>query len=555
MKISTTARTLVSQHSLANFLTQAAPALTIAVALAIFFKNAWVSDDAYITFRIVEQLFAGNGPNWNPHERAMVYTSPAWYWLLCAGRLITTDLYIVSTAVSLILWATTLAVINQTLKGWLPFALAVLLMVSSNGFYDFTTSGLENPMAYSAVAIYGMFYIRRLDGKNDAVPLLLTMGAAVLVRHDIVTLLLTPTVYAVWQDRHNRTTRSWATWTATALAPIAAWTAFSLLYYGFPFPNTMYAKTNIDLPRHAIILQHGLDYWLTNLQRDITTPLTIFLAMGAAMIAPATVRKPALALAAGIVANCAYVTYIGGDFMIGRFLATAFLASIFALYLCTSNDGTRQANPKLWYGRLSAVLLALMAINLYAHTPMNSPTDHTTEEAPVGAVDERGWYFPAMSLKQYARKSEWENVHPPTSGAQLGTEISQSNLDNIAHLVRDMGMTGYYAGTDRVVFDYYGLASPMIARTNGHPNSRIGHYHRAIPNDIMAAHELGPDIIKDPAIRNYYRKMSLVTQSPNLLAPERLREILLLNTVHRKLHLAYADSRTGKEAQPAHVRE
>ena len=49
------------------------------VAIGIFVKNAWVAEDAYIVFRSVEQLFAGNGPVWNPHERVQAFTSPLWF--------------------------------------------------------------------------------------------------------------------------------------------------------------------------------------------------------------------------------------------------------------------------------------------------------------------------------------------------------------------------------------------------------------------------------------------------------------------------------------------
>ena len=44
-------------------------ALGLLCFLLVFFKNAWVADDAYIAFRSVEQLFAGHGPRWNMDER------------------------------------------------------------------------------------------------------------------------------------------------------------------------------------------------------------------------------------------------------------------------------------------------------------------------------------------------------------------------------------------------------------------------------------------------------------------------------------------------------
>ena len=41
----------------------------------VFLKNAWVCEDAFINFRSLDQLFAGNGPNWNGDVRAQVYTN------------------------------------------------------------------------------------------------------------------------------------------------------------------------------------------------------------------------------------------------------------------------------------------------------------------------------------------------------------------------------------------------------------------------------------------------------------------------------------------------
>ena len=62
--------------------------------LAVFLKNAWACDDAYITFRSIEQLFAGNGPRWNPHERVQVFTSPLWFGVLAAFRISSSDVFL-----------------------------------------------------------------------------------------------------------------------------------------------------------------------------------------------------------------------------------------------------------------------------------------------------------------------------------------------------------------------------------------------------------------------------------------------------------------------------
>ena len=50
--------------------------LGVTIFSYVFAQNAWISEDAYITLRSVEQLMAGNGPRWNPHERVQVFTHP-----------------------------------------------------------------------------------------------------------------------------------------------------------------------------------------------------------------------------------------------------------------------------------------------------------------------------------------------------------------------------------------------------------------------------------------------------------------------------------------------
>src|SRR6266540_4786267 len=48
----------------------------------IILQNAWISDDAYITFRVIENFIAGYGPNFNIGERVQVFTHPLWMVLL-----------------------------------------------------------------------------------------------------------------------------------------------------------------------------------------------------------------------------------------------------------------------------------------------------------------------------------------------------------------------------------------------------------------------------------------------------------------------------------------
>ena len=42
----------------------------------IFFRNAWITEDAFINFRVIENFLSGEGPVWNIGERVQVFTSP-----------------------------------------------------------------------------------------------------------------------------------------------------------------------------------------------------------------------------------------------------------------------------------------------------------------------------------------------------------------------------------------------------------------------------------------------------------------------------------------------
>ncbi len=45
-------------------------------------RTAWVSDDALITARVMENFVHGYGPVFNVDERVQVYTHPLWFLLL-----------------------------------------------------------------------------------------------------------------------------------------------------------------------------------------------------------------------------------------------------------------------------------------------------------------------------------------------------------------------------------------------------------------------------------------------------------------------------------------
>lgn len=263
--------------------------LALSLALLVFLKNGWVTEDAYILFRSLEQLFAGHGPNWNPHERVQVFTSPLWYGVLAFSRLFSQDLYLTTIVVSLLLWLATLFVIHAIIKHAGILLLTVLVLISSNSFFDYTSSGLENVLAYLVIACFVYTYLTFFSGsvrepaddqtlKTSMLKLLVIYGLLILVRHDLALLLFPAMAYAVIQSKYLFSWRQWLLYAALAFSPFFLYSLFSLIYYGFLFPNTAYAKLSTGIPQMDMFSQ-GFRYILVTLKYDVMTMLVILAAI------------------------------------------------------------------------------------------------------------------------------------------------------------------------------------------------------------------------------------------------------------------------------------
>ncbi|MEM9695561.1 MAG: hypothetical protein AAGA56_23655, partial [Myxococcota bacterium] len=45
-------------------------------------RDAWLGDDAYISFRTADNFIHGHGLRWNVAERVQAYTNPLWLFLV-----------------------------------------------------------------------------------------------------------------------------------------------------------------------------------------------------------------------------------------------------------------------------------------------------------------------------------------------------------------------------------------------------------------------------------------------------------------------------------------
>lgn len=498
----------------------------ISVAIFVFIKNAWVSEDAYIIFRSIEQLFAGNGPIWNPHERVQVFTSPLWYSVLAIARLFSADAYINVVIVSFALYLSTILVLHKVFKDNGILLISVLMFSASTAFHDFTSSGLENSLAYFLIAAYIFNYLElfkneikdnELETKYRIKLVLLLFGLVICVRHDLILLFLPATIYVISKNIKLYSAKHWTLIFMLCLIPFALYTLFSLIYYGFIFPNTAYAKLNTSIGKAEIIKQ-GFSYYYASLNYDSITLLAILAALVFGLFVSS--KKAYKYLIYGVILNLVYVCYIGGDFMQGRFLSYAYLVSVIILSLMII-----KLNPI----KYNFHLILLLYLIFYTHTPFNSSFEYRNEMIKSGVADERGFYFNQLSLHKYIfHNSDSKNyVFPNLTWAKNGYKFKESSSKAIVS--SNIGIFGYYSGVDKIIVDDLALSDPLLARMPVRGWWRIGHFKRNIPEGYIASILNDNEIIADPKLNKYYRKLKIITQSEKLFSLERMKTILLFN--------------------------
>ena len=498
---------------------------SLVLAVLVFLKNAWVAEDAYIIFRTIEQLFVGNGLVWNPHERVQVYTSPLWCLVLVFARVFSSDQYLNVIVVSFCFWLLTVFVLKKLfIKSHLLFV-SIMLLSASSSFFDFTSSGLENVLGYCVIAAYILGYSKvfAFEVSQERLAFLVKMvlflfGLIICVRHDLGVLLFPSVVYLFLKNRRVLSLHQWIKFGFLALLPFVTYTLVSLFYYGFPFPNTAYAKLNTGIDK-LDILRQGASYFYATLENDVITLLMIFLALIVTFLRASGVHHKYLAC--GVVLDLIYIAYIGGDFMQGRFFSYAYFVSIILLLLAFSEtDETKVQYP--------FIALVFLYVTYYPNTPFNTSINYSDRSIKNGIANERAFYFNKLSLISYVLYDTENKLFPSHIWAREGYEFK---IDDSVLIVETgtIGMFGYFSGTEKIIVDTLALSDPLLARIPVTGGWRIGHFKRAIPPGYYESLAYDSEVIVDPELNEFYTKLKILTQSDDLFSWERLKTIVMFN--------------------------
>lgn len=503
------------------------PALLLAALAPLCFclvTNAWQSDDAFITFRTVKNLWHGLGLTWNPGWRVQAYTHPLWMFVaaLCYG--ISGECYYSVLVAAIVLsMATGALLLGLAARDLALGALLVLAMTASSAVIQYGVSGLENPLLVLLLVAYTAL-IHRERPDRPAWRSVLVVSLIGLTRMDALVLVLPSLALQLYGSPTRPRQLLLA---ALGALPLAVWLGFSLIYYGSLVPNTALAKLNIDVAKPLLFLQ-GVYYFADSIARD---PSTLVMTALAGCALALSRERLARAHALGLVLGMLYVFSIGGDFMTGRFFGAP---CVFALAALLSERVVPAQRSRAWVG-CGMALVASYAL-LWPGSPWRfqyEPMQNGSMSARVGEhgiADERAFYFHSTGLINVLIDRETiQRVNlpvPPHTWAMQGRRFAKSRRGEV-EVHSSIGFYGYFA-ENKLVVDNCALTDAFLARIPTCSSFRIGHCKRAIPDGYLESLLSGHNLVADPALARTYARVSAIASGP-LFTAERWRAILCFN--------------------------
>lgn len=487
-------------------------------ALLLFFfvlyRTAWVCDDACISMRTVDNFTRGLGLTWNDGERVQAYTHPLWMFLVSAVYYFSHDLYLTLIVISVVISMMALCVAVWGVAGSPAVALAgVVVLTFSRAFTDFSTSGLENPLTHLLLAVFMVIYLRRQWTPRVLFLLTLTASLIALNRMDLV-LLVGPAVAYVWLSQRNLKAT-----TALILGglPVALWMLFSLTYYGFPFPNTAYAKLGAGVVPGAMIRQ-SLNYFSHTLTKD---PITL-LVIGAGIVWPVLARNGRYAvLSLGMALYVVYIARIGGDFMGNRF----FVAPLFLAVLVLMRMAARADRICLAPAAAALVLISCCVPHIPVFSDENFGSKWENPISRYGICNERQYYYHGTGFLH------WKPGRLMPCDGWAESIVKYAMLDRpLVRVYGMIGFQGYFGGPKVILVDQLALSDPFLSRMPAMAAQmlRIGHLERYIPEGYLETLLAGENLLKDKNLAAYYDKIRLITRGP-LFTRERWKAIVNMN--------------------------
>jgi arabinofuranosyltransferase len=446
-------------------------------------RCAWLADDAYITFRASDNLIHGYGPRWNTFERVQAFTTPLWMLVVAFVIAITGELIKTVAALQIGLTLATAFLIARHARTQMSAAVALGVLCVSRAFVDFSSAGMENPLAHLLVVWFGIETLR---------------GGRVFVRSILASLLLVTRLDFFWLvvptmlDLVIRAPWSLRKKALIGMTPILLWEGFAFFYFGSFLPNSARAKLGTGIPLTRLANQ-GAEYFFDSLRID---PLTLVAILVAIVLAGFGARR-ARPLALGLLLTLGYVLLVGGDFMSGRFFTVPLALAAVLL-----------ADMRAFCTRRAAAVggAGILGLSGLAGFPTLTDGFQRIPNIELTVVDCRLAFHPftGLTVGMLPAYIEYGKKLRTTPGVTVQPGI---------------GIAGYYAGPTVKILDAFALADPLRSRfpipdPRNESFLKMGHLMRPIPDGYVETMQDGGNALADPRLRAYWDVIAKVTQGP-----------------------------------------
>lgn len=440
----------------------------------------WQIDDAYISYRYAWNLVHGNNLVYNPGEIVEGYTNFLWT-LVSAGGIwggfSPAGVSLAGTiAASQGLVALTFLLGAKLLPGRPAWWLAAALLLSVDSAlvtYGPRGSGIEAaPFAFLCLAPVVALWARPHVKWRVIAGVLLALASLTRPEGLLVAALLL--ALRAWLDRRGKLPAGRLLPAALLpyLAVVAPYELWRITFYGYPFPNTFYAKTGLT----PAVLRRGAEYGLQFVTRHwLVAGLVIAWAVlvayqllrkrrtqrpdvpdvpGAAAksrLAPNTGLAATLAILAAVYAL--YIVYIGGDW----FPSERFFVPVLAPAVLLATVSAAMLLDWLARGRARAIVYAIAGLVMVVYLGFE-----LQQQSPNGTL--LGLFQPNAYANpldgSLADSTHKPNIYIDRWGA-AGLWLRVNTPSDAWTAARGAGAIAYYS--QRSTIDMYGLNDIHIA--------------------------------------------------------------------------------------------
>ena len=501
----------------------------LAIALIALFslRLAWLGDDALITLRTALNVTHGWGLGFNATEAVQAYTHPLWFLLWTAVGSISGQWAFGVLAMGVAFTTLGVALLVFRMSS-VPVLIGVTsLLLFSNAFMEYSTSGLENSLAYTFAGILLSLTGMHSQPRHEmwwAALLGFAAAGLFLTRMDLIIALIPVAITLVWGYRQHL--KIVGVGLIAFALPTAFWFLWTYLNYGTALPNTFAAKRNVDIPLGELIFQ-GFRYLWVGFENDPVTLLAIALGVALALSLGTLIVR---AWALGIIAYLGYILWIGGDYMGGRFLAVPVYISVFLIALTVKQVSGDDKSGQIFSGRSAAALAAtiavLLSISAMGQTPValaNPQVARWDYGTSAGIADERGLSVErGRSLRSALIQGQeavptFKELNDPSAGELTlfsihglsknwpGPGTADGTPVGVEAICSLLPVVALSTGPRTHLIDTCGLTDRFVATIPFKPATslgwRAGHLERELPSGYVDAVETGDsERVTDPEL-------------------------------------------------------